>query len=99
MKRNATAWAAIPSPLGTHWYTSSNKYEGYIDHGNYIRSSSYHYYYNYDFGSGSKRTDVWHRFNVEGDRRGDAYITVQRGKSGESSSSLSFTLTKFFTKL
>lgn len=92
VSRNATAWAANPSPLGTHWYIVTNKYEGYVDGGKYINSSSYHSYYNMDFGSKSKRTDVWHRLNVRGEHSGYATITVERGKSGEGSSLLSFKL-------
>jgi hypothetical protein len=92
ISRNATAWAANPSSLGTHWYVNENKYEGHVDGGKYINSSSYHSYYNYDFGSDSQRTDVWHRVNIRGYNDGYAYVTTERGKSGEGSSLLSFKL-------
>ncbi|MGE7690863.1 hypothetical protein ACQKMI_16820 [Lysinibacillus sp. NPDC097214] len=92
ISRKATAWAANPSSLNTHWYIVSNKYEGYVDGGKYINSSSYHSYYNTDFVSSSKRTDVWHRLNVRGYDDGYAYITAENGKSGEGRLFLSFKL-------
>lgn len=92
VSRNATAWAANPSSLGTHWYVIDNYYEGYVDGGKYINSSSYHSYYNTDFGLDSKRTDVWHRVNIRGENDGYAYVTAEKGKSGEGSSLLSFKL-------
>lgn len=57
-----------------------------------VNSSSYHSYYNTDFGSNSKRTDVWHRVNIRGYNDGYAYVTTEKGKSGEGSSLLSFKL-------
>lgn len=95
VSRNATAWGANPSSLGTHWYVGTNKYEGYVDQGKSIYSSSYHSYYNWDFGSNSQRTDVWHRLNLQGFNDGYTYITTQNGKSGEGSSLLSFKLNTY----
>lgn len=92
VSRNATAWAANPSSLGTHWYIVKNEYEGYVDGGKYINSSSYHSYYNTDFGSNDKRTDVWHRVNIRGYNDGYADVTAEKGASGEGSSLLSFKL-------
>lgn len=95
VSRNATAWAANPSSLGTHWYVGTNKYEGHVDEGKYINSSSYHSYWNTDFGSDSTRTDVWHRVNIQGYNTGYAYVVTERGKSGEGSSLLSFKLATY----
>lgn len=92
VSRKATAWGANPSSLGTHWYIGTNKYEGYVDNGKNVYSSTYHSYYNWDFGSNSKRTDVWHRVNIQGHNDGYAYVTAQNGKSGEGSALLSFKL-------
>lgn len=91
VSRNASAWAANPSSLGTHWYVVKNVYEGHVDEGKSINSSSYHSYYNTDFGT-SDRTDVWHRVNIRGYNDGYAYVTVEKGKSGEGSSLLYFEL-------
>lgn len=92
ISRNATAWAANPSSLGTHWYIVKNEYEGHVDGGKYINSSSYHSYYNTDFGANDKRTDVWHRINIRGNHNGYAEVTAEKGASGEGSSLLSFKL-------
>lgn len=92
VSRNATAWAANPSSLGTHWYVVKNEYEGHVDGGKYINSSSYHSYYNTDFGANDKRTDVWHRVNIRGYNNGYADVTAEKGASGEGSSLLSFKL-------
>lgn len=95
VSRNASAWGAKPSKLGTNWHVKTNKYEGYVDRGKSIFSSSYHSYYNWDFGSKKKRTDVWHRMNLQGYNDGYTYVTVQKGKSGEGNSLLSFKLSTY----
>lgn len=45
--RNKGAWtrtrsvcAANPSSLGTHWFVNENRYEGFVDEGKFINSSS-----------------------------------------------------------
>lgn len=93
--RSASAWAANPSSLGTHWFVNENRYEGFVDEGKFINSSSYHSYYNWDFLDDDKRTDVWHRVNIRGYNDGYVYYYTQNGKSGEGSSLLSFQLDTF----
>lgn len=93
--RSASAWAANPSSLGTHWFVNANRYEGFVDEGRFVNSSSYHSYYNWDFLDDDKRTDVWHRVNIRGYGDGYVYYYAENGKSGEGNSLLSFKLDTF----
>jgi hypothetical protein len=34
--RSASAWAANPSYLGTHWFVNENRYEGFVDEGKFV---------------------------------------------------------------
>lgn len=80
-----------PSTSPTHWYTNSciTMSDGPI-------GTSYTYgvsanYYNYDFLSSKKRTDVYHHISLDAYKDGTSKYNATWSKSGEASVLLHFT--------
>ncbi|WP_025026866.1 hypothetical protein [Caldalkalibacillus mannanilyticus] len=85
--RNGGCTAYAPTALGTNWYTSSCQWGSYsvIDGGRTVISNLSAAYYNWDFGSNNKRTDVSHNIYLEGYRTGSSNYNTTWTKSGEGS--------------
>lgn len=67
--RSTSAWAANPSPPGTHWYVDSNFFAGspYYSAGNTsVSTDAKGEFHNYDFGDASLATYATHNLTLEG---------------------------------
>lgn len=97
VNREASAWAANPSLFNTHWYILDNYYTGLntIDGGRTVTSSSFHSYYNYDFGDTNQRTDVSHELTIYGYYTGNYDYFVDWSASGEYSGLLDLDITTY----
>ncbi|WP_156920563.1 hypothetical protein [Thermicanus aegyptius] len=87
----------IPLFLNTHWYILDNYYTGLntIDGGRTVTSSSFHSYYNYDFGDTNQRTDVSHELTIYGYYTGNYDYFVDWSVSGEYSGLLDLDITTY----
>lgn len=84
--RNLTRWAANPSSLGTHWYSSGGTLVDYsLNSGKTVLTQrGYGYFYNYDFLDDDKITNVNHDITIKAQNDGTYDYVVDWTRSGES---------------
>lgn len=82
-----------PSTWPTHWYNQSciTMSDSSMNSGKTYSYGVSAGYYNYDFLSSKKRTDVYHHISLEGYSNGTSWYKATWSKSGEASVLLHFT--------
>lgn len=93
--RSLSAWAGNPTAAGTHWYKSYAYYDGspYLYNGRRnLKSSVAAAYYNWDFPSSSKRTDVSHYITITANNNATYNYSVKTTRTGEHYNLLKFTV-------